>query len=336
MVDVTVPSGISSTANSNSDPKPFTAGEPFPIYHVSGKYFLFDVEHVDLLRRKHHMTGTLIGNLPQATQQNVYSGLPLLLMPEEARLLIEQGQAYIVDDVDRHKTLYRDLSPEQKAEYQNSLRQEGLKAAEEALRKHMESKVKYWKKQSKDGASGSSLSSKPGSAFTPRSPSSPSLTAVQSGEQVSSDETLFDSPELRQNLPVVQEEELQPMHVTLTTSSPPFPRDGSASSTILPEVPSSYPLYAHLHSKGYYVSPGLRFGCQYMAYPGDPLRFHSHFLADGMRWDDEIDLMEIVGGGRLGTGVKKAYLIGGRDEEKAKEGVDHDDVRAFSFEWAVM
>ena len=47
--------------------------------------------------------------------------------------------------------------------------------------------------------------------------------------------------------------------------------------------------------------------------------------------------MDIVGGGRLGTGVKKGFLIGGQDprriEDDARAG---EDVRTFSIEWAGM
>ena len=76
----------------------------------------------------------------------------------------------------------------------------------------------------------------------------------------------------------------------------------SASSQPLVTIspPRSYSLFAYLHRKGYFLSPGLRFGCQYLVYPGDPLRFHSHFLASGVGWDEEMNLMDIVGGGRLG------------------------------------
>lgn len=77
--------------------------------------------------------------------------------------------------------------------------------------------------------------------------------------------------------------------------------------------------------------PGLRFGCSYSCYPGDPLRFHSHFLAVAYRWDEEIKLLDIVGGGRLGTGVKKGYVIGGVDPDDGQDGV-----RTFCFEWAAM
>lgn len=77
-----------------------------------------------------------------------------------------------------------------------------------------------------------------------------------------------------------------------------------------------------------------------MAYPGDPLRFHSHFLCVGKQWDEEFDLMDLIGGGRLGTGVKKGFLIGGVEEtlEEEERGSveDSDDVRTFCVEWGGM
>jgi tRNA-splicing endonuclease subunit Sen34 len=124
------------------------------------------------------------------------------------------------------------------------------------------------------------------------------------------------------------------MKITPTTSHPPLTSSPSSSSLPLPEVPVSYPLFKHLHSKGYFMAPGIRFGCRYTAYPGDPLRFHSHFLCDGMDWDQEFDLLTLVGGGRLGTGVKKGFLIGGTEDKVHVDG--EEDVRAFCVEWAGM
>jgi tRNA-splicing endonuclease subunit Sen34 len=71
-----------------------------------------------------------------------------------------------------------------------------------------------------------------------------------------------------------------------------------------------------------------------VAYPGDSLRFHSHFLVVGTEWDQEINLMDIVSGGRLGTGVKKGYLFGGA--EPSDSAGEESKVRAFSVEWAGM
>lgn len=82
--------------------------------------------------------------------------------------------------------------------------------------------------------------------------------------------------------------------------------------------------------------PGLRFGCNYNVYPGDPLRFHSHFLATSFEWDQEIPMLDLIGGGRLGTAVKKGFLIGGEDTEAETEGEWGDNVRTFCIEWGGM
>ncbi|KAH0074067.1 hypothetical protein KCU96_g15346, partial [Aureobasidium melanogenum] len=75
-----------------------SVAEPFPIFLVAGRYTLYDINTVSHARRVHNIAGVLIGGLPQAPQQNVFLGIPLELMPEEARLLVEKGVAYIVDD----------------------------------------------------------------------------------------------------------------------------------------------------------------------------------------------------------------------------------------------
>jgi tRNA-splicing endonuclease subunit Sen34 len=106
------------------------------------------------------------------------------------------------------------------------------------------------------------------------------------------------------------------------------------SQQLDPPVPSSYPLFAYLHARSYFITPGLRFGCDYTVYPGDPLRFHSHFLAVGYDWDEDIPLMDLVGGGRLGTGVKKGFLIGGKGPTESAE--EDAGVRTFCIEWGGM
>ena len=67
---------------------------------------------------------------------------------------------------------------------------------------------------------------------------------------------------------------LEPLSITPVTSYPPLSASRSNASQLLPPVTKSYPIFEFLHSKGYYMSPGLRFGCTYTCYPGDPLRYH--------------------------------------------------------------
>ena len=84
---------------------------------------------------------------------------------------------------------------------------------------------------------------------------------------------------------------------------------------------SRYALFSHLHDRGYYMTPGLRFGGDFVAYPGDPLRFHSHFTCKAKDADEEWSVMDLVSGGRLGTGVKKSWLVGSGEQ-------------CFTIEWA--
>ncbi|KAM5476146.1 tRNA-splicing endonuclease subunit [Microsporum audouinii] len=309
---------------------------PIPISLISGRYFLFSIDAVTYLRREHHICGVLVGTLPQVPQQNVFLGLPLELMPEEARLLVEKEVAYVIDDTQAHAQGVRNLSEENKRQYLNELNQNGRQVSlflagrkaerrEAALKKQKAKEVKKSKK-------------KAGSEKTEIEEETPSHAEP---EVESDDELLFAPPKKPAVEEVAASSRASPdagehvLEVTPATSHGLLPRTAPTVPAFLPEAPPSYPLFAHLHSQGYFLSPGLRFGCQYMAYPGDPLRFHSHFLVSSIEWDEEFDLMDLVAGGRLGTGVKKGYLVGG-SEESDVDGRPKRTVRTFSLEWAGM
>jgi tRNA-splicing endonuclease subunit Sen34 len=265
-----------------------TVSEPFPIFQIAQRCLLFNIDAISHIRREHHICGVLVGNIPQATQQTVFSGIPLELMPEEAQLLVENGHAFLVDDVAAHNDAnFSGLTGNVKAKFLGELGRQGIEAAEAYRQQSMERKNAYLSRVS---------------AYN-------KIGAAASGA-------------------------IDPMLVTPTTSYPPLQAPRRSGAAALPRVPSSYPLFAHLHDKGYFMGPGLRFGCEYVAYPGDPLRYHSHFLVTGHGWEDEIDLLDIVGGGRLGTGVKKGYMIGGATPKDNGNGTG--EVRTFSFEWAAM
>lgn len=320
--------------------------EPIPIYKVAHRYVLYDVNHVTYLRREHNILGVQIGTLPQASQQNVFLGLPNELMPEEARLLVEKNVAYIVDDTAEHKRNFmgNGLNEDERRAYQAALRKQGQSAALDAGKRAQDrTKAALSKQQPRPAASGdwNDIPEDMLTAGPSRKKKAPKVESA--ADAVDKDELLFGAPanasEGSSNIvrttsiassTVVPE----PFGVTPTTSLPPL-KSRKPDHAELPEVPISYPLYKHLHGNGYFMLPGIRFGCQYTAYPGDPLRFHAHFLGNGVDWDEEFDLLKIVGGGRLGTGVKKGFLIGGEEQKPNEEGKDAS-VRAFTVEWAGM
>ncbi|KAI4172888.1 MAG: hypothetical protein LQ343_003296 [Gyalolechia ehrenbergii] len=312
---------------------------PFPIFQISQKvkrYLLYDINLVTWLRRTHNILGVFIGGLPQSPQQNIFLGLPLELQVEEVRLLVENGLAFIVNDLETHNGAFQS-PPSQLAEYKANVHKEGLATAraveKQKLQRTQEALQRFGVRQS-----------------TPEMSKLTDLDPRRHPEG-DEDESLFNAPQPRNSRqgstdPV-------PYSSTPTTSYPPISPQYPQSAIQLPEINGpSYALFKHLHSLGYFLSPGLRFGCQFSVYPGDPLRFHSHFLATSAEWDEEIDLLDIVGGGRLGTGVKKGWLIGGVEGkhdsgengksslqdsgDRAREGTTGTNVRTFCIEWGGM
>ncbi|KAJ5165808.1 TRNA-splicing endonuclease subunit sen34 [Penicillium capsulatum] len=297
---------------------------PIPISFISGRYLLFSIDAVTFLRREHNICGVLIGTLPQIPQQNVFLGLPLELMPEEARLLVDKGVACIVDEAKAHHGM-QNLLEEDRRQYLRELESQGIHATRILTDRKDQQREQVLKK-----IGDKVMAKKSKASPTPQTPNDESSVV-----------DIFADDASRRASTNTGSAPQQVMTITPATSYPPLPHPASTPSNLLapPEVPQSYPLFAHLHSRGYFMSPGLRFGCQYVAYPGDSLRFHAHFLVVSYEWDQNINLIDIINGGRLGTGVKKGFLIGG--PEKAKDEAESEterteSVRTFSIEWAGM
>ena len=324
--------------------------EPFPIFTLAHRYLLYDIDVVSYIRREYNICGVLIGSLPQAPQQNVFLGLPVELLPEEARLLVEKGVAHVVDDVVKHKQsfLSNGLSPEERKAYQAALRKQGVGAAKEA-NKRTHDRKKTALKQKLDTEDWNDIPEdmlRPKAGRKKRDRAEKTKDSAETSVEESYDTLFTSTTDFAPSQPTTSRTasiagsstEPEPYAITPTTSYPQLQSAPlSKERYSLPKVPPSYPLYKHLHTEGYFLAPGLRFGCQYMAYPGDPLRFHSHFLVNGMDWDQEFDLLDLVGGGRLGTGVKKAFLIGGQEEGgEQRAGGNAGGVKAFCIEWGGM
>ena len=365
------------------------------ISKIASRYLVFDIGDAMALRRAHNICGVFGGTLPQSPQQNVFTGLPMELLAEEAAVLVARGVARVEDDAALHVARLgalshpsarnrgrRDLSaggdddddaavPEAGRAYLDGIKSERKKVEDEAveqMRQNRLLKAHHVKK---------AKAKKPTAPPPAESAEGRVDTAVNAAGEIAGsggDEGLFGghgaappSPSTPGKLrgTAEEEEKRQVFGVTPTTSGallspPPTPSTASnpppssvlSSPTAVPNpppnipVPASYPLYAHLHGRGYYMMPGLRFGCDYNVYPGDPLRFHSHFQATCYGWDEEITVLDLVAGGRLGTGVKKGFLVGGavdegepgngEPEEVGDEEQDGMDVRAFCIEWAGM
>ncbi|KAE9371660.1 SEN34 subunit of tRNA-splicing endonuclease [Stipitochalara longipes BDJ] len=301
-----------------------SVSEPIPISLIAGRYLLFDVNVVTYLRRTHNICGSLIGGIPQAPQQNMFLGLPVELMPEEATLLVKKEIAYIVDDVAWHTQRFNTFEGEDRQKYLASLRSQGLKARKAAqieARKRADRGLRMVvAKKAIDSDSGEEEG--PDTSFE--------------GTTDDASEALFDVDD-RASSPTPSSTAFassEPYALTPSTSYSPSSLPQNSSPAPDPPVGPGYPLFELLHSRGYFMMPGLRFGCNFNVYPGDPLRFHAHFLANAYDFDEEIPLLDLIGGGRLGTSVKKGFVIGGEDPDAEVDS--GRKMRTFCIEWGGM
>ncbi|WYZ46456.1 hypothetical protein EsH8_IX_000681 [Colletotrichum jinshuiense] len=283
---------------------------PVRISKIADRYLVFESEDVALIRRNHNICSVLVGTTPQNPTQNVFLSLPLELLPEEASVLLEQKVGRLVDESSHHlsslrspdkatRQAYIALLKDRRHKAQRILAEDqAKKAATELARKSAGAKTSLAGPMTGGGQTEGSYSGKP---------TQNGLIKLGEGGEAKS------------------------LMVTPTSSSGMV----IPSDNILEAVPrpSATPLHRHLQSRGYFMTPGLRFGADYSVYPGDPLRYHAHFLATNYECDEKIPMLDVVGSGRLGTSVKKGFLFGGEVPEPHSPT---KRVCTFCVEWAGM
>ena len=72
---------------------------------------------------------------------------------------------------------------------------------------------------------------------------------------------------------------------------------------------SDYLVYYDLREKGYIVTPGIKFGCDFAVYERGPGIDHAPYLVQVLRGTDDFAATDIVLAGRLATTVKKQFIL---------------------------
>ncbi|KAF8843613.1 tRNA-intron endonuclease catalytic domain-like protein [Paxillus ammoniavirescens] len=309
-----------------------STNNPIPLRVSNKKAYVWDIDDIAKLRSHHHICGVLAGTLPHLSQQNVFLGVPLLLMPEEVVLLVEKGLALLVDDKNAHHdpsapALSKwDSERLRLVERQLTLAEEH--EAKEALNPNraMSEKAILKRKEREEKRAQSLFAND----------SVPNLDGHPESSRAESSH--------KSNVTVPSQGFTSPYTIQVPGASSTFEwYDQSAHSfTTLaaarkagiwdyPETPAEHArcgVFRDLWEQGYFMGGGIKFGGEYLVYPGDPLRYHSHFVASAIESPEAaLRPLEIVAHGRLGTGTKKAHLLCEWDEGKKS-------VTYYSIEWA--
>ena len=294
-----------------------------PVHLANGVAYLWEVCDVECVRKQYRLCGLLSGTLPLITQQNVFLGLPLRLLPEEVTLLVRRNAAVLIDDL----RAYLEVDEEERVRF--------LEKEAAAITHQKERTLKQQEEHRKQVEA--DLAAKGDDALARRRARQAAKVAAAHQLQV----TDAQPPEAHTSAPPSDDtlERLPYVHYTPGTPAAtpgyrpltqamheeaPRPGDVVNAYTSLKDACAAgvwtYPttlqerarcaVFEALHNQGYYLSTGLRFGGDFVAYPGDPLRYHSHFTATVLATPHtQVPAYHIVASGRLGTAVKKSHLL---------------------------
>src|SRR5690242_16341435 len=89
---------------------------------------------------------------------------------------------------------------------------------------------------------------------------------------------------------------------------------------------AKYLAFCDLRDKGYVVSPGIKFGCDFAVYERGPGIDHAPYLVQVFEQNENLTATGIVLFGRLATTVKKQFIL-------ALPRFKEDKVEFIGFEW---
>jgi tRNA-splicing endonuclease subunit Sen34 len=236
---------------------------------------------VTYLRQKFRIVGSFIGSLPGFLRQNSELGLPLLLMPEEAKLLVEKGIAIIVTHEfcvnEEIKQFYDQLKCHFYRQNCEQFKSERKLAILQNADQIIAGKIKKF----------------------------------------SSNNQLLDNNEIKAK--IIQQEidsipDISPESCAkkLYTSCPLENRVANAIDWNYPQSQNEimrYAVFKEMWEKGYYLTEGFKFGSDFLAYQYDPIGFHSKYLIICKSCETPLSELELQTYGRLSKSVRKIILI---------------------------
>jgi tRNA-intron endonuclease len=89
---------------------------------------------------------------------------------------------------------------------------------------------------------------------------------------------------------------------------------------------AKYMVFQDLRDKGYIVTPGIKFGCDFAVYEQGPGIDHAPYLVQVFRATEDLTATGMVLAGRLATTVKKQFIL-------AIPKVKEDRVDYVGFDW---
>eukprot|EP00049_Salpingoeca_infusionum_P016599 m.341585 g.341585 ORF g.341585 m.341585 type:complete len:350 (-) comp16113_c0_seq13:2962-4011(-) len=287
------------------------------VFITRGQGSVWNVDDDLYLRNQFHIVSTPIGTIPRQTQQTSMSGAPFLLPPEALRYLIDEDVVTLRDG-----TLFKPaeatcivshdptesgqtcvgLTTEMECEMdanvlEDATSEANLSAATQQLEE--QSQMVCVDQQRKDQAEQPQLHQHEGKVHDQQQVQ-PKRAKRQ--ETVPADKEL--QPQSESKGPVIIKHCIEDPTRFISPAA-----DNLFMFPTTRHERSRYLVFRDLLSRGYFVSTGIKFGGDFLVYPGDPNMFHAHYVAVVVDAEAPWHPTDMVSSGRLGTTVKKSSLM---------------------------
>ncbi|XP_033329777.2 tRNA splicing endonuclease subunit 34 [Megalopta genalis] len=281
--------------------------------------FIWSAEDWLKLRKHHRIVGELIGCLPKKPRQDILSGLPLLLQPEEVSLLLEKNIAQLIYYPCLQKPPTESLK-QAFEKYRNTLFVE----QEECLRNERKKQVISMMDKIVEGKKRKILGiqTRKKKAKKPLDPKmEEALNNIEINRQELLEEEMAKIPKLDKTDALIQTHTVYPW----TNKDEVEIVEWKYPSN--PKEQLRYYTYKDLWEKGYFVTSGEKFGGDFLVYPGDPIMFHSQFIVHCKDRNEEFPITELSAQCRIAWHVRKTrvYAFFSRDQ---------NNIIYQSFQWA--
>lgn len=306
MSDIATPgsSGLCSTKETlstdeliNNDNTMDNSGAPVLIKLLANKPLIWKAE--DWLKlQKIRIKGSLIGSPANFPMQVSKNGLPMMLMPEEVTLILEKNLGIICS-----YKINRQFPPEKiRKEYS------------EFLENNKKEQVEYYKEICKE-----QVEERIDTIIEGKKRKLLAKKKKQNGEEENSEleinrEALVES-EIERKLAAATSSYL----IQIPTASPFISEeDVEPIEWKYPETQKEkvkYKVYKDLYEKGYTLTPGVKFGGDFLAYPGEAWKFHAFFIILCLEYDEDVKISDLIKHARLGVFTRKNLVLGSVDED---------------------
>ncbi|MCS7138455.1 MAG: tRNA-intron lyase [Crenarchaeota archaeon] len=98
------------------------------------------------------------------------------------------------------------------------------------------------------------------------------------------------------------------------------------ASRIHEDFKSKFIVYRDLRNRGFIVTPGIKFGCDFAIYEHGPGIDHAPAILEVKKVGDKIDAPDFIRAGRLATSVRKLFVFAISDTK-------NDDVKYLVSKW---